>query len=121
MIAPQAAEVPAPRWGADRPSFAGAEPAEADQAPARSARTWDEDDLDDVRDKVRKRHPYTWLHLTVLAIVAFVLGFLIMLLANKGTSTEGTATSGPSGATLATLTLASGPDSPDSNDVASST
>lgn len=25
-------------------------------------------------------HPYTWLHVLVLAVVAFVLGFLIMLL-----------------------------------------
>jgi hypothetical protein len=28
----------------------------------------------------RPRHPYTWLHLIVLALVAFVLGFLIVLL-----------------------------------------
>ncbi|QGQ18949.1 hypothetical protein GC089_06485 [Cellulomonas sp. JZ18] len=38
----------------------------------------DEDDLEDERE--RRRHPYTWLHLLVLALVAFVLGFLIMLL-----------------------------------------
>ncbi|MGN8246094.1 hypothetical protein ACTHAM_003226 [Cellulomonas soli] len=73
-----AAEVPAPRWGAE-PAFAGAEARDGASAPAR---TWDDDDLD---EPVRKHHPYTWLHLTVLAIVAFVLGFLIMLLANKGT------------------------------------
>ncbi|WP_309134050.1 hypothetical protein [Cellulomonas sp.] len=36
------------------------------------------DDLDDERE--RRRHPYTWLHLLILALVAFVLGFLVMLL-----------------------------------------
>jgi hypothetical protein len=33
---------------------------------------------------VRRRHPYTWLHVIVLALVAFVLGFLIVALWNKG-------------------------------------
>jgi len=56
----------------------------------------DEDDDVDLEDQ-RPRHPYTWLHLLVLALVAFVLGFLIMLLvvngrgdkdgANKGAAT----------------------------------
>jgi hypothetical protein len=35
---------------------------------------------------VRRRHPYTWLHLLVLALVAFVLGFLIVALWNQGRS-----------------------------------
>ncbi|WP_448629093.1 hypothetical protein [Cellulomonas soli] len=96
-----------PRWGAE-PSFAGAE---AHPEPSGRARTWDEDDLD---EPVRKHHPYTWLHLTVLAVVAFVLGFLIMLLANKGT--QGTAsgvepftTPSSTTATAVTTTLAAGP------------
>ena len=38
----------------------------------------EDDDLDD--EPSRRLHPYTWLHVLVLAVVAFVLGFLIMLL-----------------------------------------
>ncbi|MFS0705915.1 hypothetical protein AB6N23_15500, partial [Cellulomonas sp. 179-A 9B4 NHS] len=38
----------------------------------------DDEDLDD--EPETRRYPYTWLHLLVLALVAFVLGFLIMLL-----------------------------------------
>lgn len=51
----------------------------------------DEDD----EQPARRRHPYTWLHLIVLALVAFVLGFLIMALWNQGKSNgaEGAAAS----------------------------
>ena len=48
-----------------------------------------EEDDDDAEE--RPRHPYTWLHLIVLAVVAFVLGFLIVLLLNKA-SDDGAAT-----------------------------
>ncbi|CAL8972443.1 MAG: hypothetical protein BGO38_12805 [Cellulomonas sp. 73-145] len=42
-------------------------------------------DLDDEDDEpVARRHPYTWLHLIVLVIVAFVLGFLVVALWNHG-------------------------------------
>ncbi len=41
------------------------------------------DEDDDYEDEERPRHPYTWLHLIVLALVAFVLGFLIVLLLSK--------------------------------------
>jgi hypothetical protein len=39
---------------------------------------------DEPAPPARRRHPYTWLHLIVLAIVAFVLGFLIVALWNQG-------------------------------------
>jgi flagellar basal body-associated protein FliL len=52
--------------------------------------------VDDGRDEqpVRRRHPYTWLHLIVLALVAFVLGFLIMALWNQGKSNGAEGASG---------------------------
>jgi hypothetical protein len=40
----------------------------------------EDDDLDDDDEPTRRRYPYTWLHMLVLSLVAFVLGFLIMLL-----------------------------------------
>jgi hypothetical protein len=41
----------------------------------------DEDEhLDEDDEPTTRRHPYTWLHLLVLSLVAFVLGFLAMLL-----------------------------------------
>ncbi|ROS31116.1 hypothetical protein EDF34_0769 [Cellulomonas sp. PhB150] len=61
------------------------------------------DELDDEDEAERKpRHPYTWLHLIVLALVAFVLGFLIMLLVVNGRP-DGSA----SGATTGGVHLAS--------------
>lgn len=44
------------------------------------------DETDDDETPVRRRHPYTWLHLIVLAVVAFVLGFLLVALWNQGRS-----------------------------------
>lgn len=44
-----------------------------------SDRYEDEDD-----EPVIRRYPYTWLHLIVLAVVAFVLGFLVVALWNHG-------------------------------------
>ncbi|MCC2320114.1 hypothetical protein [Cellulomonas xiejunii] len=79
-----AAEQPAEVW----PRPPGATPP-ADEKPAppwaaaRSAGATHDDDLDDEDDDdepSRRLHPYTWLHVLVLAVVAFVLGFLIMLL-----------------------------------------
>lgn len=58
---------------------------------------------DDDDAPVRRRHPYTWLHLMVLALVAFVLGFLIMALWNQGKSNG---TSGTSGAAAAVVVVA---------------
>ncbi|ASR54949.1 hypothetical protein CBP52_07390 [Cellulomonas sp. PSBB021] len=56
---------------------------------------------DEEEDDERPRHPYTWLHLIVLAVVAFVLGFLIVLLYTKA-SGEATA----SGSTVVTVSAA---------------
>ena len=45
----------------------------------------------------RPRHPYTWLHLIVLALVAFVLGFLIvLLLSNNSKDDAGSTAAAPS-------------------------
>jgi len=77
--------VPAPRWGessAPATGFGAAPFGEPGTAPRE--RPADEfDDEDDDEDEDRPRHPYTWLHLIVLALVAFVLGFLITLLLTK--------------------------------------
>jgi hypothetical protein len=54
----------------------------------------DEDDDEDEDDE-RPRHPYTWLHLIVLALVAFVLGFLIVLLLNNARGEEPAANAAP--------------------------
>jgi hypothetical protein len=45
-----------------------------------------EADVEEGERSVRRRHPYTWLHLIVLALVAFVLGFLVVALWNQGRS-----------------------------------
>lgn len=57
-------------------------PATGATAVAEATEMADEDD----ERPVRRRHPYTWLHLVVLALVAFVLGFLIVALWNQGRS-----------------------------------
>jgi hypothetical protein len=54
-------------------------------------------DLDDEDDEpVARRHPYTWLHLIVLVIVAFVLGFLVVALWNRGRPSGSSGAEGPS-------------------------
>ena len=64
--------VPAPRaGGAPVPTFA---PVPEPARPAGAATPDDED------EDWRPRHPYTWLHFLALILVAFVLGFLIVLL-----------------------------------------
>lgn len=51
---------------------------------------------EDDDEPARRRHPYTWLHVIVLAIVAFVLGFLIVALWNQGRSgAEGESATAP--------------------------
>jgi len=67
-------EKAAPPWGVSRPPY-------------------DEDDLDDEDDDEpgRRIHPYTWLHVLILAAVAFVLGFLIMLLYIRTRGADGAA------------------------------
>jgi hypothetical protein len=74
--------VPAPRAGGEPAAAATARP---DRVGFGSHDDHDDDDYDDDDDDFdeRPRHPYTWLHLIVLALVAFVLGFLIVLLLSK--------------------------------------
>jgi len=64
------------------------------------------DGEDDVPHDERPRHPYTWLHLIVLALVAFVLGFLIMLLLSR--SSAGAAAD-PTSDVPAAVSVAAGP------------
>ncbi|KQY47590.1 hypothetical protein ASD18_09835 [Cellulomonas sp. Root137] len=78
--------------------------------PVRSgaARDEDDDDYDDEDDEERPRHPYTWLHLIVLALVAFVLGFLIVLLLSNTTEDDpGSTAAAP--VTHSTTGLSAGP------------
>ncbi len=71
--------------GAVPSAFAG--PARA--AAAAVADGFDEEDDEDARP----RHPYTWLHFLALILVAFVLGFLIVLLWSRSASaTDGAPT-----------------------------
>ena len=56
-----------------------------------------QDDDEDDEPSVRRHHPYTWLHLVVLALVAFVLGFLIVALWNQGRSNGAEGATGASG------------------------
>lgn len=63
-----------------RPADQPAAPPWATSRPAAVATDDEDDDYDDYDEPPRRLHPYTWLHVLVLAVVAFVLGFLIMLL-----------------------------------------
>ena len=71
------------RRGSDDPALRRAAGAGAER---RGADGYDDDDEDDERP----RHPYTWLHFIVLALVAFVLGFLIVLLLSQRGARPGT-------------------------------
>ena len=46
-------------------------------------------------DEDGRRHPYTWLHFIVLVLVAFVLGFVIMLVVIKSRGAEGASALAP--------------------------
>ena len=65
---------------------------------------WDEPtagatlDSDEDEDDERPSHPYTWLQLIVLVVVAFVLGFLIILLASRGDDGSSTPAKTPAAA-----------------------
>jgi hypothetical protein len=94
-----------PTWGplgvaGDSPVFPG--PGVRDE-PAVGGQPHDADDDAD-KDDERPSHPYTWLQLTVLALVAFVLGFLIVLLASRGSSAS-TPASTPAAAAAAQVTI----------------
>ena len=75
-----------PSWGAIAPSASSASTPAAPWGHGSSpvpGRSMEDDEEDDDDEPVRPAHPYTWLQLIVLVCVAFVLGFLIMLLANR--------------------------------------
>ncbi len=46
-------------------------------------------------DTPRRAYPYTWLQMIVLAIVAFVLGFLIILLGGRAAAGDSGTAAGP--------------------------
>jgi hypothetical protein len=82
------AEEAAPRWGSLASSSAAPSRSQARPDPVRGTAPVgdlddDYDDEDDEDDDERPSHPYTWLQLIVLALVAFVLGFLIVLLGSE--------------------------------------
>ncbi|WP_399552423.1 hypothetical protein, partial [uncultured Cellulomonas sp.] len=85
-----AGTVPAPRAGGASAAPTSAAPLGSAPDPVRATAARDEyDDADDdYEDDERPRHPYTWLHLIVLALVAFVLGFLIVLLLSNASDEE---------------------------------
>jgi len=47
------------------------------------------DEIDEQPERLRKPLPYTWLQWIILAVVAFVLGFLIIFVANTATNGAG--------------------------------
>jgi hypothetical protein len=86
--------VPAPRAGGEPAAPAFGAPLGAGPDPVHAVARDDEDDWDE-DDEERPRHPYTWLHLIVLALVAFVLGFLIVLLLSRGSDDSGSTAAAP--------------------------
>ncbi|WP_199721450.1 hypothetical protein, partial [Cellulomonas rhizosphaerae] len=100
-VARQNPAAPAPAADPDEIAPAWA-PVAAGLPAAESAASPHVDEFDDEEVERKPRHPYTWLHLIVLALVAFVLGFLIMLLVVNGRP-DGSA----SGATTGGVHLAS--------------
>ena len=83
------AEAPTPQWeslgvGDDKPT--------ARDEPTADA-TLDQEEGDE-----RPSHPYTGRQLLVLVVVAFVLGFLIVLLASRGSDSSSTPATTPAAA-----------------------
>ena len=82
--------VPAPRAGGEpaAPAFAASSAGRPDHVGFGTTHDEDDDFDDDDDYDERPRHPYTWLHLIVLALVAFVLGFLIVLLLSNNSADD---------------------------------
>ena len=82
--------VPAPRAGGEpaAPALAGRGGRRPDRVGFGAHDDEDDDYDDDDELDERPRHPYTWLHLIVLALVAFVLGFLIVLLLSNNSEDD---------------------------------
>jgi predicted small secreted protein len=47
------------------------------------------DEIDEQPERLRRPLPYTWLQWVILAVVAFVLGFLVILVANTASNGAG--------------------------------
>jgi hypothetical protein len=98
--------VPAPRAGGDPAALAAGAGPVPERAGFGAHHEDDDDDYDDDFDE-RPRHPYTWLHLIVLALVAFVLGFLIVLLLSNNSKEDGAASTGAAPSVVAVVASAS--------------
>lgn len=85
---PSADPEAAPRWGS-----LGWKPASGPQA----APVAHEPEVDDEHEEESARHPYTWLHMIVLVVVAFILGMLIFMVIMQDDS-PGTGAAKPQGA-----------------------
>src|SRR5690606_16606877 len=72
---------PAPETGTATPP--GGQRATEVTATVAPVVTADEDDDEDLDDEDLPRHPYTWLHMIALVLVAFVLGMLIFMVVLK--------------------------------------
>lgn len=90
-----------PHWGSL--GVAGSSVATGDE-PVQSGSLYGDGDEDDERPS----HPYTWLQLIVLALVAFVLGFLIVLLAGHGSAAANTPATTPTPTPAASATVDAG-------------
>lgn len=97
MTAPAEDDVPVPQWQSLLKAMAPA-PApetEAEKTDPTGAMLHgldaDEeiDQLDEQPERLRRPLPFTWLQWIILAVVAFVLGFLIIFVANTATSAAG--------------------------------
>jgi len=105
-----AEEPAAPPWGALSRSTRTDGEERPEPGPSTTTYARHDDDEDDEYDE-RPSHPYTWLQLIVLALVAFVLGFLIMLLGSKAAGGDDSA-AGPVAthmAAAAAVDLTTGP------------
>jgi hypothetical protein len=90
-------EVPVPQWQSLLKAMAPAPApeAEAEKTDPTGAMLHgldaDEeiDELDEQPERLRRPLPFTWLQWIILAVVAFVLGFLIIFVANTATNAAG--------------------------------
>lgn len=90
--------MPVPQWQsllkAMAPAPTPVPAAEVTDPTGSLARITAEDDAEDEAaleqpERLRRPLPFTWLQWIILAVVAFVLGFLIIFVAKTATSAEG--------------------------------
>lgn len=103
------AEVPVPQWQsllkAMAPPPTPVPAAEVTDPTGSLARITTEDDAEDQAaveqpERLRRPLPFTWLQWIILAVVAFVLGFLIIFVAKTATSAEGAPSPTPAAAAI---------------------